>query len=203
MCSGLKVRDADALADPQKSLHWTCLNCKNENVEFYNLFKNSKDEFDKIYKEFISLQAKFVKFGKLFTKYQNLEKFSSSVNILTPKRRKTNSGDVVPHITYPHSSGLTSSSDINMNLPLGKINLNMNPSFPVEENVLRSENHPCSPMEFTTMNALALNTETACIPAISENLPVIQPTRASDSIHPLKVVLPKKTIFISSFAFDI
>ncbi|XP_037812258.1 uncharacterized protein LOC119604007 [Lucilia sericata] len=89
-----------------------------------------------------------------------------------------------------------------MDLPLGNINLNLNPSFPVEENVLRSENHPRSPMEFTTMNAMGVDTGTACIPAISENLPVIQPTRASDSIHSLRVVLPKKTIFISRFAFD-
>lgn len=84
-CCGLKARDADALADSTKNLQWSCPNCKPIGIEFYNMFKSSKDEFEKINKEFLSLQTKFAQFGELFTKYPNLENF-----VVSPKRNKTN-----------------------------------------------------------------------------------------------------------------
>ncbi|XP_065368733.1 uncharacterized protein LOC135961166 [Calliphora vicina] len=202
-CSGLKARDADSLADTQKSLHWTCPNCKNISVEFYNLFKSSKDEFDKINKEFLLLQTKLIKYGELFTKYSNLEKFTSSANILSPKRKKTNSGSVPPYITCSKAAGSTSSSDVDTNFPPGNTNLNINPSFPVEENVITSEIYPRSPLESTTMNMMDINTGTTFIPVTSAIQPVvIHPAQNSTNIHPLRVIPPKKTIFISRFAFD-
>lgn len=194
-CCGLKARDADALADAQKSLHWTCPNCKTISIEFYNLFKNSKDEFNKINKEFLLLQTKLSKFGELFTKYPNLEKFTSSANDLSPKRKKTNSGSVAPHITSSKAAGSTSSSDVDTNLTVGNTNtnININPSFPAGVNVLPSEIYPCSPV----------NTETSFIPITSVIPPVvIHPTQNSNNIHPLRVIPPKKIIFISRFAFD-
>lgn len=93
-CSGLKARDADALDDPQKFLHWTCPCCRNISVEFYNLFKDSKAEFDKINKEFLVLQTKLSIFGQLFNNYPSLEKFVNSKNTPLPKNKNSNADSV-------------------------------------------------------------------------------------------------------------
>lgn len=104
-CSGsnLRARDADALADSQKFLNWTCVCCRNVGVEFYSLFKNSRDEFEKINQDFLSLQSKMAKFGELFSKYNDLDKFMNSLHNLSPKNKK-NVGSVATQCALPLAS---------------------------------------------------------------------------------------------------
>lgn len=93
--SGVRARDADALADRQKFLQWTCISCRSVGIEFYKFFKNSKEEFDRISTEFLSLQEKFSDFGKLFTDFKKLNERVSSPPTSTIKRSTNKVGNVI------------------------------------------------------------------------------------------------------------
>ena len=87
-CSGLKPRDADALADPAKSLQWTCSHCKHINIEFYKFFKSYNDEFNQLNKDFISIQSKLSNFGELFTKFSKLDNFNVKAEYVITKKKE-------------------------------------------------------------------------------------------------------------------
>lgn len=87
-CSGLKNRDADALADSSKFLQWTCPKCRAIDIEFYKFFKSSKGDFEQLTRDFLSLQNKLLAFGELFNKFPILDKFVNLQQPSSPKRKK-------------------------------------------------------------------------------------------------------------------
>lgn len=185
---GLKARDADALAEKGKCLQWTCHNCRKISVEFYNMFKNTHEEFDNITKEFTVLQSKLSKYGELFNKFHNLDEFAQPKS---PKRKKT--------------SGPASSSVLNAPIPanLDPIENNAAPSQPntigyTTPNPSTESFHAPIPPVSTNAATMQLNNDTNLNPnenhMSSVNLFNNQTNNRQLRIHP-----PKKSIFISRF----
>lgn len=142
--------------------------------------------------ELQSLQLKLSKFGELFTKYPNLDKFISTANQSSPKRKKTLTDNTVPQNTQQSiNSAITN--------PLYSEIL-------TQENgtqVTLQENHP--PINQYESSVVPLTSSQ------SQNIPIdpIQEKHYSEVnnpsdviIHPLIVIPPKKSIFISRFAFE-
>lgn len=206
-CSGLKARDADALADPQKSLHWTCADCKNIKVEFYNFFKNSKQEFDDICKEFLVLQAKLSKYGELFSNYSNLDKFVGSQHDVSPVRKKAFTRSAA-------SQNMVSEPDIAspaISLALSSISPSVNELDPQLSVARRSPLLNVSTNAAVTPNSLELITP---LPTISVNNKQVSeihenfrtsnfvPSTHQGAPKPLKAIPPSKHIFVSRLASE-
>lgn len=194
---GLKPRDADALADAGKHLQWTCPRCRMIGVEFYNFFKNSRGEFDRINNDLVALQAKFSKYGELFTKFHNLDKFAGTLHPSSPKKKKT---PALTTISEPLNL-----IDMNTISPLPSTSANSNVAPPVESvtatPVMDSSSMPA--FNFTASidpkRTLRSSSKSAApldhhASGISNGLP--------SGPKKLTVVKPRKTIFVSRLARD-
>ena len=193
--SGLKPRDADALADNSTNMQWTCLNCKVIGIEFYNFFKSYKTEFDGIKKEFSSLQGRLTKYGELFSKYTNLDSFAASPK---PKRKRTKT--TTPPIVSENIRATTSKEAISLQVPNENSISNYigNPSVsPLATPTLsNSKILPIVP-NLTTAKPPELISLTPSTSKSTEN-PLINPF-TTITPKPLKVITPRKTIFASRF----
>lgn len=183
-CSGLKPRDADSLSDPAKSLQWTCSRCKLIKIDFYKFFKSYNEEFNKLNREFTTVQNNLLKFGELFTKFQNLDKFIELQDNSSPKRKKTNKkSPVLPVISY---SSVTANNDFS-SLPTTSMNI-------------------VSPLETNAADEISMQVPLNRIPS-----PGISQINVNTNINtennlvphnPLRAIPPKKTIFISRLASE-
>lgn len=185
-CCGLRARDADALADLGKSLHWTCSRCKNIKIDFYKFFKNYKDVFDQLNKEFLSAQSKLSTFGELFTKFQMLDQF-----VDTDKSTSTNKKTLsisLPTPVLPNSS---------LAIPPNSAVVNDVFVFPSTSSN-ETSSQTCNSSSITIENNFS-NAKSPLIPPLtqtSENLNSDDQPR----IKPLKAIPPKKFIFVSRLA---
>lgn len=214
-CSGLKPRDADALADKIKYLQWTCPNCRTISVEFYNFFKGYKSEFDDIKNDFIVLQKKLTKYGELFTKFTNLDNFASSPK---PKRKRTSKTNSISP-SYPKDLNIPPSKEFdlsNTNPPAVEIqNSNSKKTSSVSpllpSNVVSYANTVREQYSNTTLTNLqtsfpipinvtpssSMNTSTNINPVVVQNS---NPVGAVLTPKPLRIIPPRKTIFATRFA---
>lgn len=201
-CSGLKARDADALADPQKFLQWTCPDCRKVNIEFYKLFKDSKVKFNAINNDLMELQKKFTEFGELFGKYRNLDKFVSNQHTASPKRKRDGLRSASTHNVSPL---LPPAADPNEEVVLTSSG-ELNPSYPLDNNPTSPSTKSMSPLP-----------RAADISSITNNFNNLQPTSSYSkavanvadinnilvtSPKPLRVIPPSRSIFISRLASD-
>lgn len=185
-CSGLKARDADALADPGKCLHWTCSQCKKINIDFYKFFKSFKGEFEQLNNDFSSIKSKLAKFGELFENFPNLDKFSNADVSSSPKRKKA--ANVL--LTTPSMSNSTVPTALN------EVAVSDNVSAPSTSlHALPSPNLNSLPM-VTDINSL--NTVLPPTTNITNSAAVDNQTLR----RPLKAIPPKKTVFVSRLAGD-
>ena len=201
-CSGLRARDADALLDASKSIHWTCPNCRKVNTEFYNFFKSFKGEFEQLNKDFMSLQGKLIKFGEVFTKYSNLDELSKSHHNSSPKRKKlADKSPVIPIITYPSSEfpDNTSSSLLSASSLATPIK-SIEPNLPLSNSV--------NPIPSLLVPSLGNTVESPypSLTSISSSNNVPNPSIASFETGPepreLRILPPRKTIFATRFYHD-
>lgn len=219
--SNLRARDADALADSQKFLNWTCVSCRNIGLEFYNLFKNSKDEFEKINQEFLSVQMKLANFGELFSKYNNLDKFMNSLLNLPPKHAKKNTENVATQCSLPppSCSNNVSESDVITSLSNSISSPSLFTSADrttiplIKHSDCPSQTPISSPALSINNDLLNISNATSLLPAnntLRENQTCYAQTSAS-SIDlntnqkfpkPLRAIRPNKSIFVSRLAAD-
>lgn len=201
-CCGLKPRDADALSDDSKSLHWTCPDCKNIGIEFYNMFRSSKDEFNKIKNEFLVLQQKFNEFSNIFIKYPNLEKFTGCINqSVSPKRKKTQSS---PHVALNSQLSLPKNNKTtNLNTENVFQDCSVTPVSNMSLPIYSSDR--ISPLSTNKLATNHTNNAASCSRSSTstgetDNISNGNSTVGNGIIHPLKVIPPKKSIFISRLA---
>lgn len=216
-CSGsaLRARDADALADPQKFLHWTCSSCKSVGVEFYKFFKSFKDEFEKINTEFQSLQSKFNNFGKLFSEYKKLDEHVTYPPKSLAKRKMKNvvnaeSQDNFQNGQLTVNTGHDSASPLQSPLSSPGTSLtSVNTGFALPSIVIGATGGANSPTGATG----SANSPTANVidPSCSvdnryNSATSFTPVVLTDSIQPdpkpLRAVPPNKSIFVSRLALD-
>lgn len=186
-CSNLKARDADALLDASKHLHWTCPDCRIIGVEFYNFFKSQKTEFECIKNDFIALQCKLSKYGELFTNYKNLENFIASP---THKRRKsTKSTSTSPNFNFAVKTR-------SQNLPVNSQIQNLN---------VAGQTSNCNPAELTSVTPSTSQKASINAVRVIEDGQPTSPFVAVNSPKPLRT-LParnkRKSIFATRFVFD-
>lgn len=196
---GLKPRDADALSDVGKHLHWTCPRCRVIGVEFYNFFKNSRHEFNLINNDLVALQAKISKYGELFTKFENLDKFASSLHPSSPKRKKTLViSPVPPQTSLPLIPTPLNLIDINAVSPLSSTT-SISVTAPPVESVTQaynfdSTNDPKRILRSSSRNTVNSDNAINSIDKVS-NSHISGPRK-------LTVVKPRRTIFVSRLARD-
>lgn len=185
-CTALKSRDADALLDTAKSLHWTCVNCKKINIEFYKFFKSQKSEFEQLNKEFLSVQSKLAKFEDLFNNFQSLDKFINLDCNNSPKtKKKTNKLSEIPSINTVSVPSSANSVTVNAGTSTSSTSLNVASSHQL--------NNPSIDMD----NGVPVSTAS---PIITEPINGIIDNQ---TVHrPLQAVPPRKNIFVSRLAWD-
>lgn len=217
-CSGsnMRARDADALADSQKFLHWTCLQCRNVGIEFYNLFKSSKEEFEKINKEFLSVQKKLASFGELFVNYKNLDKFMNSLQNMSPKNKNKNFENVATQCSLPPAScsiepseskavnsvpSLLSTAVNRTNVPIieNTENLFYTPTTTALQPIFNNEN-----LNIANSSNFIPSNENHANNFINVDSPIValNNTPNRNVPRPLRVIPPNKTVFISRLASD-
>lgn len=226
---GLKARDADALAEKGKFLQWTCPHCRKIGVEFYNMFKNSQNEFAILLKDCTALQSKLSKYGELFTKFPNLDSFAQP---LSPKRKKT-AGAPVIHPSMSNSPLLTPVNAIETYAPLPTTNhlnnvnnannqiyaplptavnndtttnyLNNVNALPTAYHINNVNNQTYAPLPIavnnntTTTNHID-DTTTNILNNVNQQTSSVNLDPANGRLRQLRVLPPKKAIFISRFA---
>lgn len=198
-CCGLKARDADAILDPAKSLHWTCPSCRNINVEFYNLFKNSKEQFDKLNSEFQQIQNKLNVFGELFTKYPHLDKLATDKNQSSSHNMSINNP---PQIFEP----------VNINPQIISPSCAASPSLDANIFPVNNDQHlPVNNVQHlhTQRNNIAHMSPLSSSGSITPTITVNSVTRTNTQnncnnpiYQPLRVIPPKKSVFVSRFAYE-
>ncbi|XP_075150875.1 uncharacterized protein LOC142224983 [Haematobia irritans] len=80
-CGGLNGRHFDKIVDRSNGLRWSCLKCRQLDIDFYKFFIETKRGFSEFNKEFCSLLERFRKFENMFKNF----KFDS---ITSPKRKR-------------------------------------------------------------------------------------------------------------------
>lgn len=205
-CCGLKARDADALADPQKFLQWTCPSCRKISVEFYKLFKNSKDEFDAIKKEFLSLQNKLDKYGDLFNNYANLEKFENLQHNVSPKRKKGNLRSASSQGECATTSSVTNSASMAANFHGTEFPQSLEPGLPLPSPLVNNVIQSVPVNELTPNSALAVYNYPQTAPnnsqAVSNSAPVPVLNNIQYVPKPLRAVPQHRSVFVSRLASE-
>lgn len=186
-CCGLKPRDADALSDDSKSMHWTCPNCKNISIEFYTMFKSTKNEFIKINNEFLELQKKLNAFGKLFTDYPYLEKFASGQGKSSSRKKNKT-----------HTDSASPSVDPNVR----QESIAVPDDIPVNSAAIRNNNvhQHIEPPIINIENCLSNTTSLNSLVSANDYASPMSP-KSFDYV-PLRAIPPKKAVFVSRLAFE-
>lgn len=201
-CSGLRARDADALADRAKSLHWTCSRCRKINVEFYKFFKSYKEQYEQLSKDFVAVQNKLSDFGELFTKFANLDKCVSSQNppsltnkiSLNKAQLHSSIADavVITDGAHPPPTPLEISSHQQFFA---------SQSLAVDQGNLNQASSPTIPPDVQLLN---VNCSNSNLNGISS--PILSPNEIyaqnQPAVRELRVVPPRKSVFVSRFSSD-
>lgn len=182
-CATITGRTLDLLNDTEKGLYWCCRNCRQVSVAFYKHFKNSTMEMEAIKSDLTAVLTRYEKFKESVANCPELEKICVSPKNRSPKRKKSTVELSIPSafqnpcspnlIDMDAASPMPSCSQQNIEVPPSNIL-----TEPLNENV--------SGLPNINLKTIASNNkstvETKAIPG------------------GLKIVPPRKTVFVSRFA---
>ncbi|XP_075150846.1 uncharacterized protein LOC142224954 [Haematobia irritans] len=213
-CAGLNGRHFDKIVDRSNGLRWSCLKCRQLDIDFYKFFIETKRGFSEFNKEFCSLLERFRKFENMFKNF----KFDS---ITSPKHKRPAPRNMVISDEAP-LLGLPPTPDLNGlftpivdELPIQTEVLNLSLNGPLSTMVVNEDcpsNGAVTPLSQGPPTRIG-NVSTS-IPSISVAPPShdvgpvhgdLVPNSASAnslSDSDLVVVSPRKIVFLSRLAND-
>lgn len=208
-CSGLRTLVAEALHST-KGLHWCCNGCQQIGVEFYRFYQSTKNTFINIQTKMSVLSNEICSYGNLFDEFKQLNYINSPPHS-SPKRRKSSRKNNKEHPVLnlgPSSSNGNVPIINNHCLPTENPVLNLGPSS--SNSVGSIINNHCLPNSSVTTTNIPTdkdcNIQRVSVPVnnnIVYNPPTINMNNAENELtNQLKIIPPKKSIFISRFAFD-
>lgn len=201
-CAGFNGRQFDVIIDRSKGLRWSCLNCRDIEVDFYRLFRDAKLEISRLKADFAKVTVNFNKLESLFGNFEYADG--------SPKRKKSSLSlgrDICNN--PPNASNLISllSPAINGNFAPQSLPTVTETAPPVENfsnergvgtsATLDDASAPC----FSQDNVVpAGNVQDIVVPNISNS--VSPQNGGRQNIPSLVVVPPRRTVFLSRLAPD-
>lgn len=198
-CAGFNGRDFDKITDRTKGLRWSCIKCRDLDINFYKLFTEAKVGFSEIGNEFNSLAEKFRRFEKLFNNFDLSKEVS-------PKRKKSSArldfnfgqtaiSPLSPSCTQqlPVSEPIVVPSTISV-IGMDQVGEQVVPDLPATQSDL-----PVLVDSFAS---------SATIVPVREDIPVLPfrdvgpETSICKNTCGLIVVPPRRTVFVSRFSPD-
>lgn len=184
-CSGLSGLVADAISK-NNGLHWCCGNCRNIGVNFYRCFQNTKTKFSELQNEAIKLNERIAAYGKLFDEFKSLDNLKSPPQ-RSPIRRKSPRNvnrekcDDFPAVETIHSSRTKKN----------------------EQHCAKSQVNP-DPVPSVLNVPVVINNISPHVSNISKDDDSPSTSSKTNKTAPkqLNIIPPRKSIFISRFAFD-
>ncbi len=172
-CAGLTGRILDSIIDC-KGLRWSCLNCRSIEIDLFKVYRETRNGFNEIGRDLVTLTEKFRHYEKLFKSFKCLNDSHESSKP-APKRKRP-SDEVT----------LSSSVQKRTSPPNDLINL----SSPCPQG-----DKPSTSKELNSPKALSNSNK--CL-----TIPEAPPINLVASVNNLIVIPPKKSIFISRLAKD-
>jgi len=196
-CAGVNGRVADLIAE-DKGLRWCCTKCRQTDIDIYNVFKHARRAFSDVGKELQALALKFAEYDRVFNTFKCLS--SPPRTPQTPREEAGAPSSVDIHDVDESEDLLLLSPNPDTQPPP------ITAALPELPNRQQPKEKARPPKIIVSRDSAPQNT----LPQSSGNTSqenVVATTSAAAQLaqtvpKPLKVVAPKKAIFVSRLSPD-
>lgn len=197
-CTGLPTLVNESV-NTHDGLNWFCFNCRKPAVEFYRFFQGTKTRFCEIKKSALLLNDNISEYGKLFDDFASLDNLKSPPQS-SPKRRKSARNIAKDKENLPDTP-----CPLDGSTPATPITTIITPSSPIDEIPpavqFISNNNNDNPL-YNMFNGPSTSGRTNSISASTSTTPYLNLNEVRPEPKQLVVVPPRKSIFVSRFAFE-
>lgn len=191
-CTGLSTLVNESVNECD-GLNWFCSNCRKPAVEFYRFFQSTKNRFSEIQKSVTLLSESISNYGNIFQEFSSLDSLKSP-NQSSPKRRKSARKGAKDKGDLPLTPCL---SDQNTEMIITPEIPDITPSSPSIPEIFIYDDAGgpgCSDNTGPSSSSQAI-VSTFRNSSQQNNNKLIEPKQ-------LVVIPPKKSIFVSRFAYE-
>lgn len=200
-CIDIPGRVADVLAG-NRGLRWCCADCKQIDIDFYKFIKSNRNKFNEIKKEFSVISNKLVEYEEIFKNFKSLDKLCKSPSESPkPKRAskriaaKSNETPIQPESDKQTASNNQTAKPDDTPTIQQALNNQTEIKNQVDSQILNLNQSELS-------NEMETETDLNSASSSVQHQNTSQQRNIAEQSTQLKIIPPKKSIFISRFAYD-
>lgn len=196
-CAGFNGRTFDVIVDRSKGLRWSCLNCRDLDVDFYRMFRDAKLVLSRLKSDFEAVSCKFDEMNSLFDKFEYVDN--------SPKRKKSTLNLDNRANSLSSASNLISLLSPVVNFSKEGVPTVIESGPPVENASSDSGGSEITPLSAEVENVSVPNSNASTdVPVVTQgndiscSISSLPPQNTgNNNLHGLVVVPPRRTVFIS------